>query len=163
MSDSLWPHGWQHARLPCPSQSPRVCSGSCPLNWWCYLSTSSSVAFFSFCHQSFPASRSFPMSQLFTSGDKILVLQLQHQFFQRAFRVDFLSDWLVWSLCNPRDSQESSSTPQFKSINSLALSLLSGSTLISIHDYWKNHSFDYVGKKKSKVMSLLFSTLIGLS
>ena len=74
---------------------------------------------------------------------KVLELQLQHQSLQLIFRTDFLYDWLVWSPCNPRDSQESSPIPQFKGINSLALSLLSGSTLISIYDYWKNHSFDY--------------------
>ena len=51
-------------------------------------------------------------------------------------------DWLVWSSCSPRDSQESSTTPQFKSINSLVLSFLYSVTLTSIHDYWKNHSFD---------------------
>ena len=66
--DSLWPHGLQHARLPCPSLSPRVCTNSCPLNWWCYPTISSSVSAFSFCPQSFPASGSFPLSQLFASG-----------------------------------------------------------------------------------------------
>ena len=73
---------------------------------------------------------------------KILELQLQHQSFQWIFRTDFLWDWLVWSPCSPRDSQESSPTPQFKSINSSALSFLYSPTLTSIHDYWKNHSFD---------------------
>ena len=68
MSDSLWPHGLQHDRLPCPSLSPGVCSNSCPLSWWCYLTISSSATLFSFCLQSFPASGSFTMSQLFTSG-----------------------------------------------------------------------------------------------
>ena len=68
MSDSLQPHGLQHARLPCPSLSPGVCSNSCPLNWWCHPTISSSVAHFSFCPQSFPASGLFPMSQLFASG-----------------------------------------------------------------------------------------------
>ena len=52
--------------------------------------------------------------------------------------------WLVWFSCSPRDSQESSPAPQFESINSLALSLLYGPTLISVHDYWINHSFDYM-------------------
>ena len=66
-SDSLWPHGLQHARLLCSPLFPRVCSNSCPLSQWCYLTTSSSVVPFSFCLQSFPASGSFPMSQLFTS------------------------------------------------------------------------------------------------
>ena len=58
-------------------------------------------------------------------------------------RVDFLQNGLVWSPCGPRDSQESSPTPQFESINFLSLTLLYGPTLTSIHDYWKNHSFGY--------------------
>ena len=74
---------------------------------------------------------------------KVLELQLQHQSFQWIFGTDFLEDWLIWSPCSPRDSQESSPTPQFKSINSAPLSLLYDSTLTSIHDYWKNHSLDY--------------------
>ena len=68
MSNSLWPHGLQHARLPLPSQSPGVCSNSWPLSRWCYPTISSSVARFSSCPQSFPASGSFPMSWLFASG-----------------------------------------------------------------------------------------------
>ena len=67
---SLWPHGLQHARLPCPFPFPRVCPSSCPLNWWCHPTISSSVALFSSCLQSFPASGSFPMSQLFVSGSQ---------------------------------------------------------------------------------------------
>ena len=102
----------------------------------------------SFCHplllqpSSLPASRSFLMSWLFMSGGQILELQLQHQFFQWIFRADLLSDWLFWSPCSPRDSPESSSTTQFKSINSSMLSLLYSPILTSIHDYWKKHSFD---------------------
>ena len=79
-----------------------------------------------------------------TSHQVAKVLEPQHQSFQWTFRVDFLWDWLVWSPCYPRDSQESSLAPQFKSIISLALSLLYGPTLTSVHDYWKNHSFDYM-------------------
>ena len=73
---------------------------------------------------------------------KILEFQLQHQSFQRTLRTDLLYKRLVGSPCSLRDSQESSPTPQFKSINSLALSLLYSPTLTSIHDYWKNHSLD---------------------
>ena len=62
--------------------------------------------------------------------------------FQWIFRVDFLYGWLLWSPCSPRDPQESSPTLQFKSINSSLLSLLYSPTLTSIHDYWKNQSFD---------------------
>ena len=67
MSDSLWPHELQHARLPCPSPSPGVCSNSRPLSQWCHPTISSFVAPFSSCPQSFPASGSFPMSWLFAS------------------------------------------------------------------------------------------------
>ena len=68
-SYSLWPCELQHARFPCPSLSPRVCSSLCPLNWWRHPTISSSAVPFSSCPQSFLASGSFPMSQLFTSGD----------------------------------------------------------------------------------------------
>ena len=67
MSNSLWPHGLQHARLPCSSLSPRVCSNSCPLSQWCHPTISSSVIPFSHL-QSFTASGSFPMNQFFASG-----------------------------------------------------------------------------------------------
>ena len=73
---------------------------------------------------------------------KVLEFQLQHHSFQRNPRVDLLQNGLVGSPCSPRDSQESSPTPQFKSINSSALSLLHSPNLTSIHDYWKNHSLD---------------------
>ena len=73
---------------------------------------------------------------------KVLGFQLQHHFFQWIFRTDFLQDGLVGSPCTPRDSQESSPTPQFKSISSLVLSLLHSPTLTSIHDHRKNHSLD---------------------
>ena len=68
MSDSLWPHGLQHARLPYPSLSPRVCLNSYPLYQWCHPTISPFVAPFSSCLQSFPAPGSFPLSQLFPSG-----------------------------------------------------------------------------------------------
>ena len=68
VSDSLRPHGLQHARLPSPSPSPGACSNSCPLSWWCHPTISSSVVPFSFCLQSFSASGSFQMSQFFWSG-----------------------------------------------------------------------------------------------
>ena len=66
--DSLWPHGVQHSRLPCPSPTPGVCSNSCPLNRWCYPTISSSVISFSSRLRSFPASGSFPISQFFVAG-----------------------------------------------------------------------------------------------
>ena len=68
MSESLWPHGLQHTRPPCPSPTPRFYPNSCPLSQWCHPTISSSVIHFYFCPQSFPASGSFPMSQFFESG-----------------------------------------------------------------------------------------------
>ena len=68
LSHSLRPHGLYHARLPCPSQSPAVCPSSCLLNQWCHLTISFSVAPFSFCFQSLPASGAFPVNQLFAPG-----------------------------------------------------------------------------------------------
>ena len=149
MFETLQPHELQHARLPYASLYflyfpifPWVCSNSCPLSQWYHPTISSSVAPFSFCPWRSPASGSFPVSQLFTSRSLSIRPQLQHQPFQWIFRVDFLQGWLVLSPCSPRDSQESSPTSQFKSINSLALSFLYGPPLTSIHDDWKNHSFD---------------------
>ena len=68
VSDSLQPHGLQHARPPCPSTTPGVYPNSCPLSQWCHPTISLSVIPFSSCPQSFPASGSFQMGQLFTSG-----------------------------------------------------------------------------------------------
>ena len=70
MSDSLWPHGLEHARLPCLSLTPGACLSSHPSSWWCHPTISSSVIPFFSCLQSFPASGSFQMSQLFASGDQ---------------------------------------------------------------------------------------------
>ena len=144
VSDCLQPHGLQHARLLCPSPSPRVCTNSCLLSRWCHPTISSSVTPLSSCPQSFPAPGSFPVSWLFESGAKVLELQLQHQSFQWIFSTDFLYNWLLWSPWCPRDSQESSPAPQFNSINSLVRSLLYGPTLKSVRDYWKNHTFNYM-------------------
>ena len=113
VSNSFWPHGLQHARPPCPSPTPSAYSNSCPSHRWCHTTISSSVDPFSYL-QSFPASGSFPMSRFFPSGAKVLEFQLQHQSFQWIFRTDFLCDGLVWFPCSPRESQESSPTPQFK-------------------------------------------------
>ena len=145
VSSSLRPHGLQHTRLPCPSLSPKVCSNSCPLSQWCCLTISSSAALFSFCLQSFPASGSFPVSWLFTSHGQTLELQLQHQFFQWIF----IQDWFPLGLTFLISLQSKGllrvfSSTTVKSINYLVLSLLYGPTLTSIHDYWKDHGFDYM-------------------
>ena len=110
ISNSLWPHGLQHASPLCPSPTPRVYSNSCPLSQWCHPTISSSVVPFSSGLQSFPALGSFQMSQCFASDGQRIGVQLQHQSFQRIFRTDFLLDGLGGSPCSPRDSQVFSNT-----------------------------------------------------
>ena len=118
----LRPHGLQHTRLPCPSLSLKVCSYSCPLSWWCHSTISSSAASFPFCPQSFQAQGLFQWVSTSHQVAKVLELQHQYQSFQWIFRVNLIYDWLVWLPYCPRYSQESSSAPQFESINSLVLS-----------------------------------------
>ena len=89
MPNSFWPHGLEHARLPCPSPSPRACSNSCPSSWWCHPTISSSVIPFSSCLQSFPASGSFLWVSSLHQVAK--VLELQHQSFQWIFWVGLLA------------------------------------------------------------------------
>ena len=142
VSDALWPHGLQHTRLPCPSPTPRACSNSCPLSWWCHPTIPSPVVPFSSCLQSFPASRSFPVSQFFASGGQSIGVSAIASILPMNIR-----DWFPLGLTDSislqsKDSQETSPTPQFQSINSLVLSFVYSSTLTSIHDYWKNHIFD---------------------
>ena len=137
MSDSLQPQELQHSRLPCPSVSPRICSDSCPLIQWCHPTISSSVTPFSCCPQCFPASGSFLMNWLFTSSGRSIGAStsasvLPNENSQWIFRTYFFNDGRVGSPCSPRDAQESSPTTQFKSINSLVLCFLYGTTLTSI-------------------------------
>ena len=121
VSDSLWPHELQHARPPCPSPTPGVHSDSCPSSQWCHPAISFSVVPFSSCPQSLPYQSLFQWANSSHEVAKVLEFQLQHQSFQRKespSRADLLQDGLVGSPCSPRDSQESSPTPQFKSTNS---------------------------------------------
>ena len=147
MYNSLRPHGLQHTRLPCPSPAPRACPNSWPLSQWCHPTISSSVIPFSFCLQSFPPSGSFPISQFFASGGESIgastsasVLSMNIQDWFCLELTSFRTDWFP---CSPGNSQESSPAPQFESLNSSVLSLLYGPALTFVHDYWKNHSFDY--------------------
>ena len=144
VSNSFRSHESQHARPPCPSPTPGVHSDSRPSSQWCHPAISSSVAPFSSCPQSLPASESFPMrmSQLFAWGGQSTGVSALASFLPKKSQGWSLLEWTRWISCRPGDSQESSPTPQFKSINSLALSFLHSPTLISIHDYWKNHSLD---------------------
>ena len=142
VSNSLWPHEPQHARPPCPSPTPGVYSNSCPLSQWCHPTISSSVVPFSSCLQSFPASGSFPMSQLFASGGQSIGISASISVLPMNTQDLSPLGWTPGSALSSRDLQESSPAPHFKSINSSALSFLYSPTLTSIHDYWKNHSLD---------------------
>ena len=137
----LWPHILQHTRPPYPSPSPGVYSNSCPLSQWCHPTISSSVVRFCSLLQSFTASESFPMSQFFASSGQSIGVSASALVLPMNIQDWFAMDGLVGSPCSPRDSQESSPTLQFKSINSSGLSFLYSSTLTSIHDCWENHSF----------------------
>ena len=137
MSDSLRPHGLPHSRPLCPSPIPRVYSTSCPLSRWCHPAISSSVIPFSSHPQSFPASGPFQMNQFFPSGGQsigvsastsVLPMNIQNWFpLGRTGWISLQSKglWVIFPI------------PQFKSINSSALSFLYSATLISICDHWK--------------------------
>ena len=141
VSDSLRPHELQHARPPCPSPTPGL---------YANMSIKSVIpsSHLTLCHPLLLLPPIPPSIRVFSSEStqhelaKVLEFQLQHQSFQRTPRTGVLQDGWVGPPCSPRDSQESSPTPQFKSINSSVLSFLHSPTFTSIHDYWKNHSFD---------------------
>ena len=141
MSNSLQPHGLHHIRLPCPSPFPRASWNSYLLSPWCHLTISSSVVPFSSCLQSSPASGSFTMSSVLCIRwpkywSFSFSISLSNEYSELiSFRIDWFDLLVV---------QESSPTPQFKSINSLVPSLLYGPTLTFIHDYWKYHDKNWM-------------------
>ena len=160
MYDSLWPHGLQHARLPCPSPTPRACSNSYPLNQWCHPTISSSVVPFSSCLQSFPASGSFPMTQLFTSGGQSIGASA-------AVLPMNIQDWSPLGLTG------------LLSLQSKGLSVVSSNTTVQKHQFFSaqfslrsnSHIHTWLLEKNialtrqtfvSKVMSLLFNKLFRL-
>ena len=134
---TFWPHGLKHARLLWPPLSPSLLK---------YMSIESVMLL----NPVLFLTSIFPSIGVFSNESALPIkwpkywsfLQLRHQSFQWIFMVDFLYNWLIWSPCSPRNSQESSPTPQFKSINSSVLSFLHSPALTSIHDHWKNHSLD---------------------
>ena len=142
VSDSLRPRESQHTRPPCPSPTPgvhpphvhRVGDAIQPSH---PLSSPSPPALNLSQYQGL-----FQWVNSSHEVAKVLEFQPQHQSFHWTPRADLLQNGLVGSPCSPRDSQESSPAPQFKSINSLALSFLHSPTLTSIHDHWKNHILD---------------------
>ena len=158
VGQSLQPHGLQHAKLPCPSPSPGACSNSCPLSQWCHPTILSSVVPFSSSLQSFPGSRSFPMSQLFTSGGQNIGVSAS-----ASVHPMNIQDWFplgltdLISLQSKGLSRVSSSTTVQKH-QFFGAQPFFGPTLTSIHDCWKTIAltrWTFVGK----VMSLLFNML----
>ena len=127
LHDALPIYGLQHTRPPCPSSTPRACSNSCPSSQWCHPTISSSVICFSSCLQSFPASGSFQMNQLFAAGGQSIGASASTSVLPMNIQDWFPLGLARWISLSPRDSQESSPTPQFKSINFLELSFLCGS------------------------------------
>ena len=158
VSDSLWPHELQHARPPCPSPTPRFYSNSCPLSRWCYPTISSSVIPFSSCLQSFPASESFPVTQLFASGGQNTGVSASASVLPMNTQ-DWSSVWTGWI-----------------SLQSEGLSRVFSNTTVQKHQYFGcsaffivqlSHPYMTTGKTISltrwtfvdKVMSLLFNRL----
>ena len=160
MSNSLQPHGLQHARPPCPSPTPRACSNSCPLSQWCHPTISSSVVPLSFCIQSFPASGYFQISQFFTSSGQTIGVSASASVLPMN-----IQNWCPLGLTGlislqfqGLSSVLSNITPQFKTISSSALSFLYNPTFTSIHNHWKNHSLDWTDLCW-QIMSLLLNML----
>ena len=142
MSDSLWPHGLQHARLPCPTPTPGACSNSFPLSWWCHPTISSSVVHFSSCLQSFPASGSFQMSHFFASGGLSIGVSALASVLPMNIQDWFPLGWMGLISLQSKGLSRVFYSTTIESISSLVLSLLYDPTLTSIHDSGKNHSFD---------------------
>ena len=142
MSDSLQPHGLQHARLPCPSPTPGACSNSHPSSQWCHPTISSSVVPVSPWLQLFPASGSFPVSQFFTSGGQSIGVSALASVLQVNIQDWSPLGWTVWISLQPKELSRDFSNTTVQKHHSSVLSFLYGLTLTSIHDYWKNHSFD---------------------
>ena len=158
VSDSLRPHGLQHAMPPCPSPTPGVYSNSSPLSWWCHLTISSSVIPFSSCPQSFPASGSFQLSQLFESGGQSIGASASASVLPMNTQDWSLPGWTGWIFLQSKGLSRvySNTTVQKHKFFSAQLSSPSNS---HIHTWLlEKYSFDqttFVGK----IMSLLFNVL----
>ena len=158
MGDSLGPYKLQHARLPCTSLSPRVCSNSCPLSQWWYLTISSSAAIFSFCLQSFPASGSFPMIRLFALSSQSIGASASVSVLPMIIQGWFPLGLIGLISCSPRDSWE------FLQHHNSKASILGGSAFFMVQ---LSHLYMTTGKTialsiqkfVSKVMSLLCNML----
>ena len=147
----MQPHGLQHVSFLCPLLAPEVCSNSCPLSQWCYLTISSSATNF-FCLQS------FPVSQLLASGDQkywsfsFSICPSSEYSGLISFRIDWFYLAVQGTLKSPFQHHNS------KVLILLALSLLYDPTFTSIHDHWKNHGFDDVDLCRQSDVSAFYYT-----
>ena len=134
-------HELQHARPPCPSPTPGVHTNPCPLSWWYHLTILSSVIPFSSCPQSFPASGSFQMSQLFASGGQSIGVSASTSVLPMNTQDWSPLGWTGWISLQSKGLSRvfSNTTVQKHQFFSTQLTLYSNS---HIHDYWKSHSFD---------------------
>ena len=139
-SNSLQPHESQHTRPPCSSATPGVHPNPCPLSQWCHSTISSSVVPFSFCPQSFPASGSFPRSQLFASGGQSIGVLASTSVLPMNIQDWFHLVWTGWNLLAVQGTLKS--LLQHHSSESLVLQHSAFFIVTSIYDSWKNHSFD---------------------
>ena len=137
MLDSLWPHGLQHASLPCPSPTPGACWNSCPLSQWCHPTISSSVVPFSSRLQSFPTSGSFQMSQLFTSSGQSIGALASASVLPMIIQGWFPLGWTGLISLQAKGFSRVFSSTTVQKHHFFALSILYGSPLTSIPDYWK--------------------------
>ena len=143
VSNSLWPHEPPHARPPFPSLAPEVHPNPCPSSWWCHPAISSSVVPLSFCPQSFPASGSFQMSQLFAWGGQSIGVSASTSVLPVNTQDWSPLGWTGWISSQSKGlSRVFSNTTAQKHQFPSALSFLYSPTVTSIHDYWEIHSFD---------------------
>ena len=142
MSNSLRPHGLQLTRPPCPSPSSGVYSNSCPLNWWCHPTISSSVIPFSSYLQSFPASGFFPLTQLFTSSGQSIGVSASRSVLPVNTQDWSPLGWTGWISLQSKGLSRVFSNTKVQKHQFFGTHLSYSPTLTSIHDYWKNHSFD---------------------
>ena len=142
MSNSLQPHRPQHARPPCPSPTPRVHPNSCPLSQWCQPTISSSVVPFSSCLQSFPAWGPLQLSQFFTTGGQSIGVSASASILQMNIQDWFLLGWTGWISWQSKGLSRVFFHTTFRKHQFFGTQLSFSPTLTSIHDYWKNHSFE---------------------
>ena len=139
---TLWPHEPQHAKPPCPSPTSRVYPNPGPSSWWCHPAISSSVVPFSSCPQSFPASGSFQMSQLFASGGQSIGVSASTSALPMNTQDYSPLGWTGWISLQSKGLSRVFSNTTVQKQQFFGAWLLYSPTLTSTHDYWKNHSLD---------------------